>query len=101
MGISAGLAARVRLAWRDPALFAQTVRGAVTALRGGYFWERLRGLGRGIDYPEWIARFDTLSENARARLRAVKGPSFSVLMPVWNPELAHLRAALDSVRRQL
>lgn len=57
-------------------------------------------------YRKWIAAYDTLDRgDRRAIRRQVKAlptrPRISVLMPVGNTELAHLRAAIGSVRGQL
>ncbi|MFO1311871.1 MAG: glycosyltransferase [Burkholderiales bacterium] len=58
------------------------------------------------DYAEWIARYDRLDEEGRAALRAVvaslaRTPLISVLVPTYESDLTHLRAAVDSVRSQL
>ena len=58
------------------------------------------------DYQNWIKRYDTLSRSDR---HAILGrvhtlawhPLISIVMPVYNPTAAHLRAAIDSVRTQL
>ena len=59
-----------------------------------------------VAYRDWVARFDTYDKEALARLRArlaalSPGPRISVVMPVHDPDPAHLRAALASVRSQL
>jgi glycosyltransferase involved in cell wall biosynthesis len=59
-----------------------------------------------ITYPEWIARFDTAAPGdgiaLRRRLRVTRGqPVISVLLPIYNPELRILEAAIASVERQL
>jgi len=58
------------------------------------------------DYAEWVRRYDTLTDGSRASMRArVDGPShkplISVLMPVYNPPVSFLDAAIRSVRGQL
>jgi O-antigen biosynthesis protein len=58
------------------------------------------------DYIKWVKKYDTLAE---ADIRAIKihieqlpkRPSFSVIMPVYNPPLWALKAAVDSVKSQL
>ncbi len=62
----------------------------------------------GKDYPSWIAAQEALSraEAAALRRRAESlaldgGPLISVLMPVYNPPLPFLAAAIDSVQRQV
>jgi GT2 family glycosyltransferase len=57
------------------------------------------------DYAHWIALFDTPSAGdgalLEARLRALPSPpSISIVMPVFNPAEAHLRAAIESVLNQ-
>ncbi|ALM87173.1 glycosyl transferase family 2 [Bordetella sp. N] len=57
------------------------------------------------DYSEWVRRYDTVSDETRARLKsAVPGlaqPVISVVMPVYNPDPAWLEAAIESVRTQI
>lgn len=55
-------------------------------------------------YALWIQRFDTLSPQVADAVRQKwhdRGPLISVIVPTYNPDLAHLRAALESVQRQL
>jgi GT2 family glycosyltransferase len=57
-------------------------------------------------YREWVRRFDTLSpEDADACAALVERlatrPLISVVMPVFDPEVRWLRAAIESVRQQL
>lgn len=57
-------------------------------------------------YAQWVREFDTFTPRDRAssrrRLRALpRHPLISVLMPVFNPELRFLRAAIESVKRQV
>jgi len=58
------------------------------------------------DYEEWIRRYDTLDAQARSGMirrleNFVFWPIISVLMPVYNPKRNWLKAAIDSVRRQI
>lgn len=59
-----------------------------------------------INYRAWIKRSDQIGEEERQIIldqidqMAVK-PVISVLMPVYNPDLAHLEAAIQSVRDQV
>jgi len=58
------------------------------------------------DYAAWIERFDTLDADARweitEHIRTWENqPLISIIMPVFNPPLEYLRAAVDSVRYQL
>jgi len=58
-------------------------------------------------YARWIARCDTLTPADLAAARdlaarlAAKGPLISVVIPVFDPDLAHLEAAIASVQAQL
>ncbi|MDD2466581.1 MAG: glycosyltransferase [Desulfobulbus sp.] len=58
------------------------------------------------DYEEWVRRYDTLDDNARQRITDLiaafpREPKISVLMPVYDPPLNFLDAAIWSVRKQL
>ena len=58
------------------------------------------------DYTEWVRRYDTLDDSARDRINArirelPHTPLISVAMPVYNPPLTMLEAAIESVQRQL
>ncbi|MDD2759952.1 MAG: glycosyltransferase [Methylomonas sp.] len=60
----------------------------------------------GKDYAEWIRRYDTLNDKDRAKIKTNIAqfditPVISVLMPVYNPPIPVLDAALLSVRGQL
>jgi glycosyltransferase involved in cell wall biosynthesis len=57
-------------------------------------------------YDEWMARFDTSTPVSRALLRrelraARRHPLISIVLPVYNPELKFLRAAVASVQNQI
>jgi LmbE family N-acetylglucosaminyl deacetylase/glycosyltransferase involved in cell wall biosynthesis len=63
-------------------------------------------LAEGLDYRQWVRRFDTPDDLQRARWAQVlqvlpRRPLISVVMPVFNPPLAHLREAIASVRAQV
>lgn len=79
-------------------------------------WARVHGRGpAGIatppamsesTYADWIARYDRLDQAGRAdlvrQLAAMPSrPTFSIVMPVYDPEDSHLRSALDSVLAQV
>jgi len=58
------------------------------------------------DYNAWIKRYDTLRAADRREIKAhierfAARPLISIVMPVYNPRPADLRAAIDSVRAQL
>ena len=59
-----------------------------------------------ISYEDWIAQFDATTPSDRAslrhRVRALRTqPRISVILPVYNPDLKLLAAAIESVERQL
>jgi GT2 family glycosyltransferase len=58
------------------------------------------------EYQEWISRYDRLDDRDRQLIAAhiarfEEAPRISVVMPVHDPPLAHLRAAIRSVVDQL
>ena len=58
------------------------------------------------DYQDWVAKFDTLTPAARTALRRdlrflPRHPLISIILPVYNPNLRFLAAAVDSVRQQI
>ena len=60
----------------------------------------------GIDYEEWIALNDTIIDSDREliqmRITAMaERPIFSIVMPVYETRIEHLREAIDSVTAQL
>ena len=60
----------------------------------------------GNNYAEWILRYDTVTQEKRLAIKArialmTQPPLISVVMPVYNPPLAMLEAAILSVQGQL
>ena len=58
------------------------------------------------DYVDWLSQFDTLTDAARANMRATQAgfthqPLISVLMPTYNPKPEWLIEAIESVRSQV
>lgn len=58
------------------------------------------------DYAEWIRRYDTLTDDARAVMRSrISGfknrPLISVVMPTYNTQAQWLIEAIESVRNQI
>jgi glycosyltransferase involved in cell wall biosynthesis len=58
------------------------------------------------DYTEWICRYDTLTDEMRAKMYAHietlrTKPRISVVMPVYNPRPEWLIEAIESVRKQI
>jgi GT2 family glycosyltransferase len=57
-------------------------------------------------YAAWVKQFDTVGPAERIVLRRgvralLRHPLISIVMPVYNPDLAHLSSAIDSVRAQI
>ncbi|MEY2509864.1 MAG: hypothetical protein QOE26_627 [Verrucomicrobiota bacterium] len=58
------------------------------------------------EYQSWIERFDSPAPAAVASLRSElrrlpRHPLISIILPVYNPELRFLEAAIDSIRDQI
>ena len=58
------------------------------------------------NYPEWIRRYDTLTDEGRATMRAhiasySHKPLISVLLPTYNSKHEWLIGAIESVRKQI
>ncbi len=83
-------------------IFSKKIRAPLINLRpisDAQLWE----IG---DYATWIKRYDSLRSPDRAEIRRhierfAATPLISIVMPVYNPSPAHLRAAIESVRAQL
>lgn len=93
--------------WTHAAGFAGQVRAQGVATAAGALLRRYNELhGIGMDpYAAWVRCFDTPgpAELARMRERAAalgQGPTFSVLVPVYNTPERWLRRCIDSVRAQ-
>jgi glycosyltransferase involved in cell wall biosynthesis len=59
-----------------------------------------------VEYKDWVKRWDSLTEDDRAAIRAEVGkmkspPLISIAMPVYNTPARFLEAAICSVREQL
>jgi O-antigen biosynthesis protein len=59
-----------------------------------------------LNYERWLAAFDQENASSRFELgrrigRLLRHPLISILLPVYNPDLKLLRAAIDSVRDQV
>jgi glycosyltransferase involved in cell wall biosynthesis len=57
-------------------------------------------------YTAWVRQFDTIGPAERIVLRRGvralrRHPLISIVLPVYNPDLAHLSSAIDSVRAQI
>ncbi len=58
------------------------------------------------NYAEWIRRYDTITDETRAIMRAriatfTRKPLIAVVMPTYNPKAEWLREAIESVRQQI
>ncbi|HEY3660834.1 MAG TPA: glycosyltransferase family 2 protein [Candidatus Udaeobacter sp.] len=61
---------------------------------------------RDHSYADWVKQFDTIGARERMVLRRDlralrRHPLISIVMPVYNPKLAHLSSAIESVRAQI
>lgn len=95
-----GVAGVVRKAYR---LYR---REGLAGVRLGFGKVATAALFERNDYAEWVRRYGTLDEAARVRLRAdMQGfalrPLISVVLPVYDPPLAFLEQAIESVRMQI
>jgi O-antigen biosynthesis protein len=64
---------------------------------------RVHNLKMAAGYDEWLRRFDRIDRAAlRRALRRMRAqPAISVLLPVYNPDLRFLEAAIASVEKQI
>lgn len=53
-----------------------------------------------LDYQYWIEHCETERKRRVLANTSFTGPLFSIIMPVYNPPLAYLREAIDSVIKQ-
>ena len=65
-----------------------------------------RGEKKADEYQNWIERFDaptpaTLASMRRELRLLPRHPLISIILPVYNPELRFLEAAIDSIRNQI
>jgi O-antigen biosynthesis protein len=97
---------------RIDALLASSSWRVTRPLRAGALaWRKLsaalRSLtGAGSNYGRWIKRYDTLDAPTRRRLHdeadaLARRPRISVIMPVYDPDPAHLDETIRSVRNQI
>jgi len=87
------------------------IRPAISKAVSVFKREGWKGLVRRVsfdrnDYSEWILRYDTLTDEARATMRAHTAsyshkPLISVLMPTYNSKPEWLIEAIESVLRQV
>lgn len=92
-----------------PRIFSKAYRiFRAGGFRGTYFaLKRLRRTShRDRLYTAWIAKYDTLTEDEREAIRQKiedfdYQPLISILMPVYDVDERYLRAAIESVRKQI
>lgn len=87
-----------------PGRLGRALRTATALAARGQFGDIRKKLQGGFAFAPWD--FPALSDAQRETLRAeaaqlTNAPLISVLMPVYNTPEAYLRAAIESVRRQL
>ncbi len=86
---------------------ARGARAAIEEIAVAYDHLQQRRAGDAVDYPTWRARNAILYDEDIARLRAALdalpggGPSFSIVMPVHDPEPTGLQEAIESVQTQI
>ena len=75
---------------------------AVDRLLEKHYEQTYAKTSAGIDYTDWLAARDVISESERRAImnRLTHQPLISVLMPVFNPGVEFLQKAIDSVIRQ-
>ncbi len=95
------------LALRALKLFkSEGVQGLKARLRAAVEAQGAAPGGGSQQYPDWVARYDTLNEHDRIAIRARlpelnQPPLISVVMPVHDTPARWLKAAIESVRGQL
>ena len=95
----------LRYAGGDPRKLLWVVRRAVSLARegaiGGVLERHVAEEGHYADYAQWCAAHEPGPDGFATRLAALsRRPVFSILLPVWNPPVVLLEAALASVRAQ-
>jgi O-antigen biosynthesis protein len=91
--------------------YSTKLRGLYGLFRGGRTVVTATTLPTPVDLPDgtyqrWIELFDTVDDVARANIRTQLSalnvqPRISVIMPVYNPPVDMLHAAIESVRGQI
>ena len=99
------LARHLRYAGGNPRKLYWVARRAFSLVRdgsvGGVLERHVAEDGYYADYAQWCAEYEPGPETFDARLAALdRRPSISILLPVWNPPVPFLTAALNSVRAQ-
>lgn len=95
----------LRYAGGDPRKLLWVVRRAVSLARegaiGGVLDRHVAEEGHYADYAQWCGEHEPKPADFAARVTALRRrPRISILLPVWNPPVAFLGAALASVRAQ-
>ncbi len=95
----------LRFAGGNPRKLLWVVRRAVSLARegaiGGVLERHVAEDGHYADYAQWCAMHEPSPDGYAARLHALRQrPLVSILLPVWNPPVAFLAAALASVQAQ-
>jgi glycosyltransferase involved in cell wall biosynthesis len=91
---------------RHPWVVSSKMHRAFLLLRRGGIIALKERLIKRSYYPEWIVRYDTITESDRRTMRSQieqmeYRPCFSILLPVYNVEEIYLRQAIESVRNQV
>ncbi len=93
-------------ALKNPRAVRVKIRKAIAMFRRGGIKAIRDRLQPNNAYAAWVVAHDTLSDGARERMRAsVESfsykPLISIILPVYNVPERFLRAAIESVRKQL
>lgn len=107
--VSAALKKQARRLGSDPRAWLRKISKAIAILREGgliALFNKLHSSQHSNDYPDWIKRYDTLDAAKIEKVRAWVDrfdyrPLVSVVMPVYNAPPQFLRAAIESVKRQI
>ncbi|MEY4669732.1 MAG: hypothetical protein RL518_2431, partial [Pseudomonadota bacterium] len=94
--------------FRQPLLMFEKLRKAWRCFQeGGWYALKARVVTRrsSPQYQEWVRQFDTLPQSDYEAVRAAAEllshkPKISIITPVFNPSVEHLRACMDSVLGQ-
>lgn len=89
-------------------LFCRARKALALVREGGLIALRVRLFADDItnNYQEWVRRFDTIGADDRERIKSFLSsqtyqPRISIVMPTYNTPERWLRAAIESVTRQL
>ncbi|MGK5085599.1 glycosyltransferase family 2 protein [Bdellovibrionota bacterium FG-1] len=105
-GFSLGIPALLPLLRNPKKLIENLIKAWDLWRHGGLGAVKLRLLKKNSGYSKWVSLYghltDTDREQISARIKTLGyRPKFSIVMPTYNTDAVLLRAAIDSVHRQL